>query len=144
VAKQSVRLPFAFTSAAFLLATTLGAAAQAIAPAKPGLAPPPPQVVPYDADLLRLAEILGSLHFLQQLCEGEGSSKWRDQMNALLDAEKPDDQRRARLIDRFNRGYESYRSVYRACTDSARLAISRYQDRGASIAATIGAKYGRG
>jgi uncharacterized protein (TIGR02301 family) len=114
------------------------------APAAPAPPPPPPQVVPYDAALLRLAEIMGSLHFLQQLCDGEGSSAWRDQMAALLDAEQPDDQRRARLVDRFNRGFESYRSVYRGCTDSARMAITRYQEEGTTIATDIRARYGRG
>jgi uncharacterized protein (TIGR02301 family) len=122
-----------------------GAAAQTPTPAKPlAPSPPPAQVVPYDAGLLRLAEIMGALHFLQQLCGGEGTSGWRDQMAALLDAERPDDQRRARLVDRFNRGFEAYRSVYRACTDSARLAIARYQNEGSMIAADIGARYGRG
>jgi uncharacterized protein (TIGR02301 family) len=141
--RSRTALPFLV---AVLAALALGgAAAQAPTPARP-LAPPPPpvQIVPYDAGLLRLAEIMGALHFLQQLCGGEGTSAWRDQMAGLLDAEKPDDQRRARLVDRFNRGFEAYRSVYRACTDSARLAMARYQDEGAMIAADIGTRYGRG
>ena len=120
------------------------AAAQTVTPPKAPLPPSPPvQAVPYDADLLRLTEIMGALHFLIQLCEGEGASQWRDQMAALLDAEQPDDQRRARLIDRFNRGFGAYRSVYRACTDSARLAITRYEAEGSAIATDIGSRYGR-
>ena len=89
------------------------------------------------------AEIMGSLHFLQQLCDGEGTSGWRDQMVALLDAERPDDQRRARLVDRFNRGFETYRSVYRTCTDSARFAITRYQDEGSVLSTEVATRYGR-
>jgi uncharacterized protein (TIGR02301 family) len=130
----------------WLLGSADGASARAPAPTPPApvAPPPPPPVVPYDSALLRLAEIMGALHFLQQLCEGEGTSAWRDQMTALLDAEQPDNQRRVRLIDRFNRGFESYRSVYRACTDSARLAMSRYQQEGSTIATDVGARYGRG
>jgi len=130
---------------AVAMAIAAGASfAQTPAPPKAPAPPaPPPQTVPYDADLLRLTEIMGALHFLIQLCEGEGASQWRDQMAALLDAEQPDDQRRARLIDRFNRGFESYRSVYRTCTDSAQLAISRYEAEGSTIAHDIGTKYGR-
>jgi uncharacterized protein (TIGR02301 family) len=124
------------------LSAVFPGATQTVAPAKPPPLPPT-QAVPYDGDLLRLSEIMGALHFLQQLCNGEGASQWRDQMAALLDAERPDDQRRARLVDRFNRGFESYRSVYRACTDSARLAIARYEAEGTAIAASISAKYGR-
>lgn len=120
-----------------------GAPAKPVAPAAPTAPVPPPPPVPYDGDLLRLAEIMGSLHFLQQLCSGPGNSQWRDQMTALLAAEQPDDQRRARLVDRFNRGFESYRSVYRACTDSARAAMTRYQNEGAAITANLATKYGR-
>ena len=47
------------------------------------------------------------------------------------------------MIDHFNRGYESYRSVYRVCTDSARLAVDRYLQEGAQIAAEIAARYGK-
>jgi uncharacterized protein (TIGR02301 family) len=119
-------------------------AAQTTALPKAPPTPPPSQIVPYDADLLRLAEIMGALHFLIQLCEGDGASQWRDQMAALLDAEQPDPDRRARLVDRFNRGFETYRSVYRTCTDSARLAITRSETTGAAIAADISARYGRG
>jgi uncharacterized protein (TIGR02301 family) len=65
-------------------------------------------------------------------------------MVALLDAERPDDQRRARLVDRFNHGFDSFRSVYRACTDSARLAIARYRTEGAEITFDVSSRYGRG
>jgi uncharacterized protein (TIGR02301 family) len=105
---------------------------------------PPVRAVPYDASLLRLAEIMGALHFLEQLCDGEGASEWREQMAALLGAEQPDDQRRARMVDQFNRGFEAYRSVYRACTDSARLTMLRYREEGGAIAAEISTRYGRG
>ena len=57
------------------------------------------------------------------LCGTKEGALWRDQMQALIDSEQPDGEERARMIDRFNRGYESYRSVYRVCTDSARLAV---------------------
>jgi uncharacterized protein (TIGR02301 family) len=119
--------------------------AQSAQATPPKLPPPPPaSAAPYDADLLQLSEIMGALHFLEQLCDGQGTSAWRDQMSALLDAEQPDDQRRARLVDAFNRGFEGYRAVYRQCTDSAELAIMRYEDEGAKIAANLDAKYGRG
>jgi uncharacterized protein (TIGR02301 family) len=128
---------------ALTLQGSLVSAQSAAPPKAPPPPPPPAQVVPYDADLLRLTEIMGALHFLVQLCDGEGASQWRDQMAALLDAEQPDDQRRGRLIDRFNRGFEAYRSVYRTCTDSAELAITRYQAEGSAIATDIGTRYGR-
>lgn len=97
----------------------------------------------YQPDLLRLSEILGAVQFLRELCGTEEGTLWRDQMQALIDSEQPDAEERARMIDHFNRGYESYRSVYRVCTDSARLAVDRYLQEGAEIAAEIAARYGK-
>jgi uncharacterized protein (TIGR02301 family) len=93
--------------------------------------------------MLRLSEILGAVQFLRELCGTDEGSLWRDQMQALIDAENPDAETRARLIDRFNRGYDSYRSVYRMCTDSARLTVDRYLQEGAQIAAEVAARYGK-
>ena len=103
-------------------------------------APPPP---PYQADLMRLSEILGSIQFLRELCGTDEGTLWRDQMQALIEAEQPSAEEKARMIDHFNRGYESYRSVYRVCTDSARLAVDRYLKEGAQIAAEVAARYGK-
>ena len=97
----------------------------------------------YEPDLLRLSEILGAVQFLRELCGTQEGALWRNQMQALIDAEQPTAEERARMIDRYNRGYESYRSVYRMCTDSARLTVDRYLQEGAQIAAEITARYGK-
>ncbi len=97
----------------------------------------------YQADILRLSEILGAVQFLRELCGTDEGLLWRDQMQALIDAEQPTDLEKARMIDHFNRSYESYRSVYRVCTDSARLTVDRYQQEGAQIAAEVAARYGK-
>lgn len=126
--------------AAFLLALAL--AAPTAAPAQtttPDLAPPPP----YEDHLLRLSEILGALTYLRPLCEHEEGSVWREQMQALLETEQPDAPRRARLVDRFNRGYESFRSVYIVCTPAAAVATERYLNEGVKISADITARYGK-
>jgi uncharacterized protein (TIGR02301 family) len=102
-----------------------------------------PAAPAYQTDLLRLSEILGAVQFLRELCGTREGGLWRDQTQALIDSEQPDAEERARMIDRFNRGYESYRSVYRMCTDSARLAVDTYLQEGAQIAAEIAARYGK-
>ena len=128
-----------------LVAAVLGLAiAPAALPAHAeGPATPPAGVAAYEPDLLRLSEILGAVQFLRELCGTNEGSLWRQQMQALIDAEQPTDLEKARMIDRFNRGYESYRSVYRVCTDSARLAVDRYLEEGARIAAEVAARYGK-
>ena len=96
---------------------------------------------PFDPGLLRLAEVLGSLHFLRNLC-GEKGNAWRDEMEKLLDAEKPDTARRAQFIASFNRGYRSFEGTYASCTSSATEAISRYVSEGESLSRDIAARYG--
>ena len=48
----------------------------------------------YEAPLLRLAEVLGSIHYLRNLC-GEDSETWRGKMEELLETEAPTPARRA-------------------------------------------------
>ncbi len=101
-----------------------------------------PTALPYDAQMLRLSEILGALHYLERMCGDAEDSRWRDQMEALIEAERPDERRRARMVENFNRGYRSFRSVYRRCTPAAEIAIERYTREGAEIAADVSKRYG--
>jgi uncharacterized protein (TIGR02301 family) len=96
---------------------------------------------PFDGDLQRLAEILGSLHYLRGICGANEGSKWRNQMQALIDAETPSGDRRTRLIAGFNRGYNGYQQTYRTCTPAATVAIRRYIEEGAKISRDLTARY---
>lgn len=96
---------------------------------------------PYDAGLLRLAEILGSLHFLRNLC-GETGSIWRDRMETLVTTENPEPERRAQLVANFNRGYRSFSSTYASCTPSAVEAINRYTAEGERLSSELAGRYG--
>ena len=88
---------------------------------------------PFDNELQRFAEILGTLHYLRGICGNNEGGKWRNEMQALLDAETPSGERRARMIAGFNRGYNGFQQTYRACTPAASLAIRRYIDEGLKI-----------
>jgi uncharacterized protein (TIGR02301 family) len=96
---------------------------------------------PYQADLQRLAEILGALHYLRGVCGANEGQAWRNEMQALVDAEAPSGERRERMIASFNRGYRGFQQTYRTCTPAADLAIRRYLDEGARIARDITARY---
>jgi uncharacterized protein (TIGR02301 family) len=96
---------------------------------------------PYDRDLQRLAEILGSLHYLRALCGANEGQAWREEMQALVDAEAPPGERRDRLIAGFNRGYRGFQQTHRTCTPAAGVAIRRFLDEGAKIARDITARY---
>jgi uncharacterized protein (TIGR02301 family) len=98
-------------------------------------------VAPYDADLQRLAEILGALQYLRPLCNAKDGQKWREQMQALLEAEAPNGERRRRVVASYNRGYRGFQQTYRTCTPAADLVIRRYLQEGARISRDITARY---
>ena len=96
---------------------------------------------PYESDLQRLSEILGALHYLRDVCGAKEGQTWRNEMQALVDAEAPSGERRERLIASFNRGYRGFQQTYRTCTPAADYAIRRYLEEGSRIARDITARY---
>jgi uncharacterized protein (TIGR02301 family) len=79
---------------------------------------------PYQRQMERLAEIMGSLYFLQPLCDA-GTEDWRAQMAELISLDEPDEDRRQRLAGAFNGGYTAFARFHRACTPAAREALTR-------------------
>ncbi|TAK47324.1 MAG: TIGR02301 family protein [Xanthobacteraceae bacterium] len=117
-------------------------AARAQVPAAPpATSQASPRAAPFDAELLRLAEILGTLHYLRTICGAKEGQKWRNEMQALVDAETPSGERRTRMIASFNRGYNGFQQSYRSCTPAANLAIRRYLAEGARISRDLTARY---
>src|SRR5688500_19350559 len=96
---------------------------------------------PVDGDLQRLSEILGALHYLRGLCGSKEGQKWRNEMQALIEAETSPGQRRTRIVASFNRGYRSFQQTYRSCTPAADFAIRRYLEEGSKISREITARY---
>lgn len=88
--------------------------------ASPALAIDPP----YQRQMERLAEIMGSLYFLQPLCQANPED-WRTQMSDLIALDEPDEDRRQRLAGAFNSGYTAFARFHRACTPAAKEALTR-------------------
>ena len=99
------------------------------------------EAAPFDADLQRLAEILGALHYLRGICGTNEGQKWRTQMQALVEAETPSGDRRTRMIASFNRGYNGFQQTYRTCTPAANLVVRRYLVEGADISRNLTSRY---
>jgi uncharacterized protein (TIGR02301 family) len=118
-----------------LLILTLFSLATASAPAR---AQTP---APFDVSLQRLAEIMGALHYLRGICGANEGLKWRNEVQALIEAEAPAGERRARMIASFNRGYRGFQQSYRTCTPAADLVIRRYLEEGSKIAREVTARY---
>jgi uncharacterized protein (TIGR02301 family) len=97
---------------------------------------------PYDPKLMRLAEILGSVSYLRNLCKGD-ESEWRAMMAELLGEETANEpERAARLTAAFNRGYRSFAATYVKCTPQAIAAEEGYRAEGATLATEITARFG--
>lgn len=110
-----------------------GATAFAQAAQKPVIADDP-DARPYDAQIYRLSEILGAVHYLRALCGADENQVWRKEMHKLVSAEGTNALRRARLVASFNKGYRGYARTYRTCTKPALLAIKNFMEQGGSIA----------
>jgi uncharacterized protein (TIGR02301 family) len=114
-------------------------APQQPAPAQPQPEPPPP---PYEKELLRLAEVLGSLAFLRSLCTAKDAPEWPRRMQALIEAEGTTPARKERLAGAYNRGYRGFAITYRICTDSAVEATARYLKEGETLSRGIAGRFG--
>ncbi len=129
---------FLVISAIMVLAgSQLFAQASFAEPAKSPAASDDPDARPYDAQIYRLSEILGAVHYLRELCGADEGQVWRNQMRDLVNAEGTSALRRARLVDSFNKGYRGYARTYRTCTKPAVLAINRFMEQGTSIAQAL-------
>lgn len=105
-------------------------------PAIPALAIDPP----YQRQMERLSEIMGSLYFLQPLCQ-PNAVDWRAQMDELIALDEPDDDRRQRLAGAFNSGYTAFARFHRACTPAAREALTRLMTEAQRLARDIHTRF---
>ncbi|TCL70194.1 uncharacterized protein (TIGR02301 family) [Rhizobium sp. BK251] len=134
-------LSASWLAAASALAQPSGAALSTEEP--PAAANASPDATPYDDRLARLAELLGSVHYLRNLCTHSGGDDWRVSMQQLLDSETRDEpKRREKLTAAFNRGYRTFASVYTDCTAAAIVAEERYRNEGATLATEITSRFG--
>ena len=134
-------LAICFASRAAQAQTPAAPQPQPKAQSRPATPPTPTLTAPYDHDLQRLSEILGALHFLRAICGSNEGQKWREEAQALIDAETPNGQRHDQMVASFNRGYRAFQQSYHTCTPAADFAIRRYLDEGAKIAREITARY---
>lgn len=97
---------------------------------------------PFERDLLRLAEILGALHYLRPLCKSDDAALWREKMSQLIAADTGPADRRERLAGAFNSGHRGFEMNYRICTPAAEAAIKRYLTEGARLSREVASRHG--
>lgn len=99
------------------------------------------QKTQYDAQMLRMAEILGSLHYLRNLCSTP-TTQWRDKMVQMIEKENPSPERRSRLYAAFNNSYRSFSQNYTNCTSAALEADKRYISEGIKLSKDMLERFG--
>ncbi|SFV36197.1 TIGR02301 family protein [Devosia crocina] len=104
--------------------------------ATPALAIDPP----YQRQMERLAEVMGSLYYLQPLCK-TGSEDWRAQMSELIALDEPEEDRRQRLAGAFNTGYTGYARMHTHCTPASREALTRLLGEALQLARSIHTRF---
>lgn len=112
------------------------------ADAQAGKGSPGSDTPPYQLKLEHLAELMGTLAFLRDLCPAGDGVLWREKMESLLAAEGSTPLRRNRLAGAFNAGFESYRISYRRCTPAAQLVIERALGDGSRLSRELSAQFG--
>ncbi|MFY8040145.1 MAG: TIGR02301 family protein [Bosea sp. (in: a-proteobacteria)] len=105
-------------------------------------APVEPAPTAYEPDMLRLAEVIGSLAFLRQLCGGAEAQAWRVRMTELLDAEGTTPGRKERLAGAYNRGFRGFALTYRTCTAAAEEATVRLSADGERLSRILAGRFG--
>lgn len=113
--------------------------------ASPPVAGPPSLELaapPYEAQLVRLAELLGTLAYLRDLCGTGDGAAVRTRMAALLDAEAATGPRRERIAGFFNRGFREYELLHRTCTPVSREAMRRAGEEAGHLAHDVGHRFG--
>ena len=106
-------------------------------PAPPAAEPPPP----YEPQLLRLAEVIGALSYLRDLCGAGDGAAFRAKFANLMETEGTTPARKETLAGAFNRGFRGYELTYRACTPAAREIVTRFLDEAARIAKDVASRY---
>jgi uncharacterized protein (TIGR02301 family) len=104
----------------------------------PAAEPPPP----YEPQLLRLAELMGSLAYLRDLCGAHDADAFHAKMASLLEAEAKSEARKESLAGAYNDGFRGYELSYRVCTPAAREIIARFLDEAAKISTDLANRYG--
>ncbi|MGG7518880.1 TIGR02301 family protein [Allorhizobium undicola] len=102
-----------------------------------------PTATPYDSQLNRLAEVLGTVTYLRNLCGADSEPQWRASMEKLIEEDADNEPlRKEALTASFNRGYRAFAAVHTTCTSAARMAESQYRAEGATLVDEMTARFG--
>lgn len=84
-----------------------------------------------------LAEILGRVHYMRNLCAPGEDPVWRDAMMELIRLEEPSRADRLEMTRRFNQGYHAARERFPECNAAARREMEELAAEGARLSSRL-------
>lgn len=87
--------------------------------------------------LVRIAEIMGGLHYLRGICDKEKNQVWRGNMLRLLDLEQPPQDVRERMVSRFNSYFDREKRSHATCNRKATREIKRLAGEGQQLTSEL-------
>ncbi|MDX5366539.1 MAG: TIGR02301 family protein [Alphaproteobacteria bacterium] len=91
------------------------------------------------ARAVQLAEILGAVHHLRDVCGTNEGQLWRNKMIEMLGVLEPTDTERQQLVKNFNDSYYRYKNTYPACTATAARQSDKLMQDGQRLAEELAA-----
>ncbi|HBF30598.1 MAG TPA: TIGR02301 family protein [Rhizobium sp.] len=98
---------------------------------------------PYDKQLNRLSEILGTVTYLRNLCAEQPEPQWRAAMEKLLTFDAGNEPaRKEQLTAAYNRGYRAFGALHTSCSHRARSTETEYRAEGATLIKEMTNRFG--
>ena len=91
------------------------------------------------AKAIQLAEILGAIHHLRDICGTNEGQLWRNKMIEMIGVLEPSDADRQRLVKNFNDSFYRYKNAYPGCTATASRQSDRLMQDGQRLAEELAA-----
>lgn len=91
----------------------------------------------FENGLMRLAEILGSIHHLRNICGANEGPLWRNKMIDMMNVAELGARERKKIIRHFNDAYYSIRTRYPDCTNDAARRANLLFNEGHQLAAQL-------
>jgi uncharacterized protein (TIGR02301 family) len=88
---------------------------------------------------VQLAEILGAVHHLRDVCGTNEGQLWRNKMIEMLGVLAPSDAERQQLVKNFNDSYYRYKNAYPACSATAARQSDKLMQDGQRLAEELAA-----
>ncbi len=93
------------------------------------------------SNLLQLANIIGSVHYLNVVCKGRSTQEWRERMVEMLELENPDFRFQGQLIAAFNQGYRDQEFRFPVCNDKIPGQIQNLSKKGRILSDALADPY---